>query len=39
VLYKIKNQTYYLVDPVAGLVALTEPEFIRSWEDKEVKAV
>lgn len=36
VLYKIKNHKYYLADPAAGLVSLSEEDFSRSWlGDKE----
>jgi len=31
VLYKIKNNTYYLADPAVGLVTLEEADFNRSW--------
>ena len=31
VLYKIKNHKYYLADPAAGLVTLSEADFTRSW--------
>jgi ATP-binding cassette subfamily B protein len=36
VLYKIKNHKYYLADPAAGLVTLSEADFTRNWVgDKE----
>ena len=36
VLYKIKKNTYYLADPGAGLIKLSEQEFNKSWQqDKE----
>jgi ATP-binding cassette subfamily B protein len=36
VLYKIKNNKYYLADPATGLIALEEADFNRSWlADKE----
>lgn len=36
VLYKIKNHKYYLADPAAGLVTLSETDFTRNWVgDKE----
>ncbi len=31
VLYKIKNNKYYLADPAAGLVTLNETDFTRNW--------
>jgi ATP-binding cassette subfamily B protein len=31
VLYKIKNHKYYLADPGASLVTLSEADFTRSW--------
>ncbi len=31
VLYKIKNHNYYIADPGASLVVLTEEEFSRAW--------
>ncbi|MEP6610244.1 MAG: peptidase domain-containing ABC transporter [Mucilaginibacter sp.] len=31
VLYKIKNGKYYLADPAAGLVTLSEADFTRNW--------
>src|SRR5665213_1008614 len=36
VLHKIKNHLYYLADPAAGLVKLSEEDFNRNWQaDKE----
>lgn len=36
VLYKIKNGKYYLADPAAGLITLTQADFNRNWQgDKE----
>jgi ATP-binding cassette subfamily B protein len=36
VLYKIKNHKYYLADPAAGLITLSEADFSRNWlGDKE----
>jgi len=36
VLYKIKNNKYYLADPATGLITLEEADFNRSWlSDKE----
>ena len=36
VLYKIKHGKYYIADPAAGLITLTEAEFTRNWlGDKE----
>ncbi|WP_428330732.1 peptidase domain-containing ABC transporter [Mucilaginibacter sp.] len=36
VLYKIKNGNYYLADPAAGLITLSEADFNRNWHsDKE----
>ncbi|WP_419700262.1 peptidase domain-containing ABC transporter [Mucilaginibacter sp. NFX135] len=32
VLYKIKNHKYYLADPAAGLITLSEEDFKRNWE-------
>ncbi|MGZ3836272.1 MAG: cysteine peptidase family C39 domain-containing protein, partial [Mucilaginibacter sp.] len=32
VLYKIKNKKYYLADPAAGLVTLSEVDFVRNWQ-------
>jgi ATP-binding cassette subfamily B protein len=31
VLYKIRNNKYYIADPGSGLVALTEAEFSKNW--------
>ncbi|MDR3694837.1 peptidase domain-containing ABC transporter [Mucilaginibacter sp.] len=31
VLYKIKNHKYYLADPAAGLITLSETDFSRNW--------
>lgn len=35
VLYKIKNDKYYIADPASGLITLTEKEFIDNWESKK----
>jgi len=31
ILYKVKNNKYYIADPSDGLIALTEAEFKRNW--------
>ena len=35
VLFRIKNQTYYVADPAIGIVKLCQPAFLSHWQNPE----